>query len=138
MRRTVRNFAPDPVTNRVRRRDKLSERVFFSQNGELGLCPEGTQCGDVVVALYGGNVPLVVRPRFFAPGTSPAEQLRQGRRYELVGACYFYGAMKGEKMDSPHWQDPLYAVPLDSDPCIDPNGKFHRRGVYRTEVFYIE
>lgn len=68
----------------------------------------------------------------------PADKLRQSNKYELIGPCYLNGAMKGEKMESLHWHDPLYHEPLDPDPCIDPSGELYNRGVYRTEFFHIE
>ena len=135
------NSTPNKIKNKTLRGHSLDGRVFFfSQNGELGLCPEGTQCGDIVVALYGENLPLVLRAREFSPETSLAERLRQGEKYEIVGACYMEGAMKGEMMDSPHWQDSLPADPLDPNLCINSNSGSHadsRRRVYRTEFFYI-
>jgi len=133
------HVVPNPAVDKAFQDMLLGNKCFFfSQNGEFGLCPKGTRCGDVVVALHGSNVPFILRRRSFPSGTSAAEQLRQGQKYELVGACYLEGAMEGDKMDSPHWHDPLHSEPLDFDLCLDPTGGSHRRGVYRTEFFHIE
>lgn len=141
MLRSIREerVIPNPEVDKEVQRILLNNRAFFfTENGELGQCPDGTQCGDIIVALYGSNFPFVLRPRPFPPGTSLAEQLRQGQKYQLVGACYLDGAMQGEKMNSPHWNDPLYSDPLDPDPCFGSGREFHRKGVYRTEFFHIE
>jgi hypothetical protein len=49
------------------------------------MAPSRSQAGDVVVVLYGGKVPYVLRP---IPGNPD--------HFELIGACYCDGIMDGE------------------------------------------
>jgi hypothetical protein len=59
-------------------------RVFGSTSGGLfGSFPSTAMAGDVVVVLFGGRAPFVLRP------------LGAGM-FELVGACYLHGIMNGE------------------------------------------
>ena len=57
------------------------------KGGLLGCMPNGTREGDVVVILFGGWVPFVLRP------------LEAGV-YELVGHCYVHGIMDGEWIEA--------------------------------------
>lgn len=67
-------------------------RIFSTARGFIGLGPEYVEEGDVVVILYGGKVPFLLRP---------VEDGRQGH-YELIGEAYMYGMMEGEFM----WTNP--------------------------------
>ncbi|CAI6094288.1 unnamed protein product [Clonostachys chloroleuca] len=58
--------------------------MFTTDDGGLGLCPGTAMAGDVVVILYGGDVPYLLRPSG-EPGT-----------YRFIGECYFDGVMSGE------------------------------------------
>jgi hypothetical protein len=58
--------------------------MFTTDDGGLGLCPGTAMAGDVVVILYGGDVPYLLRPSR-TPGT-----------YHFIGECYFDGVMSGE------------------------------------------
>ncbi|KAI1269550.1 heterokaryon incompatibility protein-domain-containing protein [Xylariaceae sp. FL1019] len=64
----------------------LSDSLFLIENenkqNEIGLCPHTAQVGDVVVVLFGGNVPFILRPR--------------GQTYYLVGEAYCQGYMDGK------------------------------------------
>lgn len=53
----------------------------------VGLAVNGSREGDSVVILEGGGVPFIVRPS----GNGPT--------WELVGACYVHGCMRGEIFD---------------------------------------
>jgi hypothetical protein len=69
----------------ARIRNLKSRRPFVTQKGYLGMAPSRSQAGDVVVVLYGGKVPYVLRP---IPGNPD--------HFELIGACYWDGIMDGE------------------------------------------
>ena len=62
--------------------------VFKTESGEKGLCPAPARRDDVVVILYGGAVPFLLRPT-----DSPSF-------YTFVGECYLEGFMKGEAFAS--------------------------------------
>ncbi|KAL0943563.1 heterokaryon incompatibility protein [Colletotrichum truncatum] len=61
-----------------------SDRAFFiASGGSLGIGPETMRSGDIVVVLFGGRVPYVLRP------------LRDGD-YSFIGECYVHHFMDGE------------------------------------------
>ena len=62
-----------------------SDCFFETVDEQVGLCVPYAREGDVVVVLFGGNVPFVLR------------QVERGgdRRYEFVGECYVEGFMDG-------------------------------------------
>ncbi|KAL8307518.1 hypothetical protein RB597_000953 [Gaeumannomyces tritici] len=79
-----------------------------------GLCPAGARPGDIVVLLYGGDVPFIPRelPSHDTAGPVSPEQdccLPPGRRaYSLVGECYLEGHMSGKFFEAgqgtvPEW-----------------------------------
>lgn len=59
--------------------------VFETESGDKGLCPAPARVGDVVVVLYGGAVPYLLRP----------EDEKLGL-WMFVGECYLEGFMRGE------------------------------------------
>jgi hypothetical protein len=59
----------------------------FTRGGLFGSFPSTAQPGDVVVVLFGGWVPFLLRP----VGDD---------EYELVGGCYLHGIMDGEWIDA--------------------------------------
>ncbi|VUC34395.1 unnamed protein product [Clonostachys rosea] len=61
--------------------------MFTTEDGALGLCPATAMAGDMIVILYGGDVPYLLRPSEKA-GT-----------YRFIGECYLDGAMNGEAFD---------------------------------------
>ena len=63
-------------------------RFFTTRDGYMGLCPRNTRYGDLVVILYGGRVPFIIRPH-----------PRAYRYYEFVGECYIHGRMFGSAVD---------------------------------------
>ncbi|KAI1123394.1 heterokaryon incompatibility protein-domain-containing protein [Nemania abortiva] len=73
----------------------LDPCFFVATDGYYGLCPWTAQEGDVVVLLYGGNVPYLLRPinnyEGAKEGSNEAENL-----FELVGECYVQDIMYGE------------------------------------------
>ncbi|GAB7349496.1 hypothetical protein MBLNU459_g0206t2 [Dothideomycetes sp. NU459] len=60
-------------------------RFFVTDSGLMGMGPATMEQTDVVVVLFGGNSPFVLRRDREAKGG-----------YLLVGTCYIYGIMKGE------------------------------------------
>ena len=54
-------------------------------DGLLGVAPENTRNGDIVVVFFGGRVPFVLR--------------RKGEFHTIIGECYVQGIMDGEAMD---------------------------------------
>ncbi|KAK0716043.1 hypothetical protein B0H67DRAFT_582287 [Lasiosphaeris hirsuta] len=61
-------------------------RLLVTRRGWMGLAPWNAEVGDVVVVLYGGKTPYVLRPRKL-PG-----------EYEFVGECFVQGIMGGEAL----------------------------------------
>lgn len=61
-----------------------SGRVFCATEGRyLGWVPRGTENGDLICVLEGGEVPVVLR------------RAKDGR-YQVLGDCYIHGIMDGE------------------------------------------
>ncbi|KAH7391166.1 heterokaryon incompatibility protein-domain-containing protein [Phaeosphaeria sp. MPI-PUGE-AT-0046c] len=63
-------------------------RFFWTREGSLGLGPQCMRVEDVVVVLYGGNTPYVLRPR--------------GDRFLFLGQAYIDNIMHGEIMIDLH------------------------------------
>ena len=61
-------------------------RPILSVEGRIGLGPAETREGDIVVVIFGGSVPFVLRPR-------------EGGGYHLVGEAFVHGGMDGEMME---------------------------------------
>lgn len=57
--------------------------LFSTKKRYYGLGPADMEVGDVVVVLYGGRFPFVLRPSM-------------GKKYSLVGYAYVFGIMDGE------------------------------------------
>lgn len=68
---------------------------FFTRKARLGLCPTGTKIGDMVVALFGGKVLYVLRPRDGAVAPSESEPQPQ---FQFVGECYLHSCMDGQEV----------------------------------------
>ncbi|KAK4204523.1 putative HET domain-containing protein [Triangularia verruculosa] len=67
---------------------KDGARPIYLGKGYVGLAPKETTPEDIVVLIYGGSTPFVLRPAGVA------------REYYLVGEAYVYGVMDGEMMDA--------------------------------------
>lgn len=68
------------------------DRCFFvASNSMYGLCPWTAREKDLIAVLDGGCVPFLLRPVLQADGDAV-----DGRKYELVGECFFEGIMHGE------------------------------------------
>ena len=61
--------------------------LFTTEAGQRGFCPPCARVGDVVVILYGGLVPYILRAR------------DDGETWTFVGECYLDGFMHGEAFD---------------------------------------
>lgn len=66
----------------------LGRCMLKTPDGKIGLCPSGARVDDLVVILYGGLVPYLLRPNV-TPGF-----------YGFVGECYLDGFMHGEAFSS--------------------------------------
>jgi hypothetical protein len=71
---------------------ECNDSSFFSTRGGLvGLCPPSARVGDILVVLYGGPVPYVLRE---LPGLHRATH-QPAKRYEFIGECYLESYMDG-------------------------------------------
>jgi hypothetical protein len=59
-------------------------RFFVTEKGLLGLGPKSIEEGDVVVILFGGSTPFLLRP------------VKDGWHWRLVGVCYVHDVMEGQ------------------------------------------
>ncbi|KAK2603388.1 hypothetical protein N8I77_009852 [Diaporthe amygdali] len=65
----------------------LDPFLFEAENGSIGICPWMAEKGDVVVILYGGKVPYLLRPnRNVDVGINEVF-------FQFIGECYVMGAM---------------------------------------------
>ncbi|KAJ4990240.1 heterokaryon incompatibility protein [Stagonosporopsis vannaccii] len=62
-------------------------RPFTTRGGMLGLGPSALKETDVVVVLFGGSVPFILR------------RLKGQGHYRLVGECYVHDVMDGQAVD---------------------------------------
>jgi hypothetical protein len=62
---------------------------FATEDSMLGIGPKIIQKGDVLVVLFGGRLPFILRP--------------VGKLWRLVGACYVYDLVKGQAVDK--WKE---------------------------------
>ncbi|KAI0875752.1 hypothetical protein GGS24DRAFT_489096 [Hypoxylon argillaceum] len=67
----------------------------------------GVAKGDIVVALIGGCLPYILRPKLNTAGDGAGEGSSQiitsGSTYEFVGGCYLHGSMDGEDFKVKSW-----------------------------------
>ncbi|KAH7127783.1 heterokaryon incompatibility protein-domain-containing protein [Dactylonectria estremocensis] len=66
-------------------------RPVLSEQGFVGVGPSNMEAGDVIVLVFGGSTPFVLRPRTDNQGG-----------YLLVGEAYIYGIMDGEFLEDEH------------------------------------
>lgn len=65
-----------------------TERCFFvATDGSIGLCPNGSREGDLIVILCGGNTPYLLRK---VPDSES--------HFEFVGECFVDGLVDGDFM----------------------------------------
>jgi hypothetical protein len=77
----------------------LENCMFTTREGGIGLCPSGTRMGDLVVLLFGGSVPYLLRPKIETSVDEGHENVGL-KGYHFVGECYFEGVMNGETFSS--------------------------------------
>lgn len=65
----------------------FNRRFYRTVAGRFGWAPDCVEAGDEVCVLYGGPVPLLLRP----DGAG---------HHEVIGDCYLHGFMDGEAMDA--------------------------------------
>ncbi|KAK3625755.1 hypothetical protein LTR22_023409 [Elasticomyces elasticus] len=63
----------------------LGKKIFFTEQGALGLAPEAVKVGDVVAIVHGSKTPMVLREVEGVTG-----------EYRVIGQCYLNGWMYGE------------------------------------------
>jgi hypothetical protein len=61
-------------------------RLCIAESGTLCLCPQDVQAGDLIVILYGMQVPYVLR--------------KKGVHYNVVGEAYLQDMMVGEALEA--------------------------------------
>jgi hypothetical protein len=66
----------------------LGRCVQRTSDGRLGLCPSGARVGDLIVILYGGLVPYLLRAK------------ETHGFFSFIGECYLDGIMHGETFQS--------------------------------------
>ncbi|KAK9413750.1 putative Heterokaryon incompatibility domain-containing protein [Seiridium unicorne] len=64
---------------------------FHTSEGARGLCPPMASEGDIVVVLYGGRVPYILRRL----KSSVDDIAAAGNEYHFIGECYLQGYMHG-------------------------------------------
>lgn len=66
----------------------LGKCLFRTEGGHVGLCPSGTQPGDILTILYGGSVPYLLREKaagsneFYLVGEAYVEEIMFGQAFE--------------------------------------------------------
>lgn len=117
----------------------MDGQVFFlTQTGSLGLCPKGTRPGDLVVALYGLDVPVALRLVEPSATLSRAEAVIQGNQYQILGFCELTEFMGEEPLHMPCLgPDRLHHDPAEIAKGVDLDRRSFIRGAYRQHVFSI-
>lgn len=69
--------------------------LFMSDELRLGLCPAETKVGDVIVVLFGGKVPFILRPK----QSVPLPDQPDGQEWVFVGECFVHGRMHSGVVD---------------------------------------
>jgi hypothetical protein len=71
------------------------EKYFVTTSeGYIGLCPSGSEPGDIIVFLYGGKTPYVLREK----NSKLTGSLQGG--FEFIGECFIYGYMEPGIVDA--------------------------------------
>ena len=97
----ITDMRPADVDARVLRealmqsdRVNIQRRMVVTRKGYVGMVPEATRESDVIVALLGCSMPMVLRPV-----RSPDDDDGRGReQFQVVGECYVHGLMDGQAM----------------------------------------
>jgi len=73
--------------------------MYTTRDGGIGLCPSGSRVGDLIVVLFGGRVPYLLRPKA-RTGQGTSQENATSNEYYFVGECYFDGLMDGKACSS--------------------------------------
>jgi hypothetical protein len=60
--------------------------LMFTEHGYIGVAPQGSQVGDIVVVVPGLNMPMILRER------------TEDNTFEYIGLAYVHGIMDGESV----------------------------------------
>lgn len=63
----------------------MAYRLITTQSGRVGMATRECERGDLICVLFGGRMPLVLRP--------------QNGHYILISESYIHGLMNGEAID---------------------------------------
>jgi hypothetical protein len=77
----------------------FGRRFFVTPDQDFGLCPRGTKEDDIIVILYGGSTPYVLREKSYPMDMSMADRLRKGPTYQFIGECFLEKYMDGSAVD---------------------------------------
>jgi hypothetical protein len=69
--------------------------LVSTREGLTGSCPFSVEPGDLLVILYGGKVPYVLRERPCGSGDGQ----ERDRSYDFVRKCYLQGYMEGRGIE---------------------------------------
>jgi hypothetical protein len=79
--------------------EKCAGRILFvTKSGFIGLGPASMLPGDIVVVLFGGRVPYIVRKRSVPSSSSSGLIHATETHYTFVGESYIFGVMEGEAL----------------------------------------
>jgi hypothetical protein len=83
-------------------------RLARTERGSLAIVNEATLPGDIIIVPFGGQVPLLLRPK--------------GKNYSFIGECFLSGCMYGEALSSLHQDsevgDPTAHQNIEKIPAI--------------------
>ena len=79
--------------------------MFETLDGRIGLCPSGARATDLVVILYGGNVPYLLRQE-----REIDQALSVSKEYYFVGECYVEGLMGGSAVSQENMVDEVFLL----------------------------
>ena len=77
----------------------LDRHLFTTSKGDFGLSPKGTKSNDIIVILYGGSTPYVLREIPCPPTLTVTHRLLDGPVYEFIGECYLGRHMHGSSVE---------------------------------------
>jgi hypothetical protein len=77
----------------------LDRHLFTTSKSDFGLSPKGTKLNDIIVILYGGSTPYVLREIPCPPTLTVTHRPRDGPVYEFIGECYLGRHMHGSSVE---------------------------------------
>lgn len=73
-------------------------RLCITDDFRLGLVPETSKEGDLILLFPGAITPFIVRPKGFI-SSDHDERIETWRAFTLIGDCYIRGLEKGEGLN---------------------------------------